>query len=206
MTQATGTTGDEPGLTDQASDRVHDAATTVQDKASELREQGSGRLRDEFDQRSNQAGTQVRSLAGALRRSGSDLESEGNANAARLAGQAAERIDRVGSYLEQKSGDELIRDIEGFARRRPWMLAGIGMLAGVATARFLKASSEQRTRDSSRDGQQWPARQGAPDRNRGSYARELETGPYGAGLPAGTDVPSALSDDPLARDPYAGTR
>jgi hypothetical protein len=205
MTQATGATGDEPALTDQASDKVHEAASTVQDKASELREQGSGRLRDEFDQRSNQAGTQARSLGDALRRSGSDLENEGNANAARLAGQAAERIDRVGSYLEQKSGDELIRDIEGFARRRPWMLAGLGMLAGVATARFLKASSEQRTRDYSRDGQQWPARQGAPG-SRGSYARrELETEPYGAELPVGA-TSSASSDDPLARDPYAGTR
>jgi hypothetical protein len=41
-----------------------------------------------------------------------------------------------------------MRDVESFARRRPWMLAGVGLLAGVAAARFIKASSEQRYSDS----------------------------------------------------------
>ena len=40
-----------------------------------------------------------------------------------------------------------MRDVEDFARRRPWMLAGLGMLGGVAAARFVKASSEQRYSD-----------------------------------------------------------
>ena len=81
------------------------------------------RLRDQFDQRSSQAGTQMRSLAKALRRSGDELGSEGNGTAQQLTGQAADRIERLGGYLEQKSGDELMRDVEAFARRRPWMLA-----------------------------------------------------------------------------------
>jgi hypothetical protein len=80
-------------------------------------------------------------LAEALRRSGDSLGDDGNTSGARLAGEAAER---VGSYLEQKSGDELMTDMEAFARQRPWLLAGLGMLAGVTAARFMKASSEQR--------------------------------------------------------------
>jgi ElaB/YqjD/DUF883 family membrane-anchored ribosome-binding protein len=184
----------QQGLTDQASAKVQDAASAAQEKASELREQGSVRLRDQFDRRSNQAGSQVRSLADALRRSGNDLTNEGNSNGAQLAEQAADRIERIGSYLEQKSGDELMRDIETFARRRPWMLAGLGMLAGIAAARFMKASSEQRYGDYRRTNEQpWPTRQRTATARGGTYGR-------------GSDVPSALSDDPLARDPYAGTR
>ena len=95
---------------------MHDAASAAQEKASEVREQGSTRLRDQFDERSNQAGSQVRSLADALRRSGDDLSNEGNTSGARVAGQAADRIERVGTYLEQKSGDEVMREIETFAR------------------------------------------------------------------------------------------
>jgi ElaB/YqjD/DUF883 family membrane-anchored ribosome-binding protein len=198
----------EQGLSDQASAKVQDAASVAQEKASELREQGSARLRDQFDRRSNEAGSQVRSLAEALRRSGGDLSSEGNTSGARLAEQAAERIERVGGYLEQKSGDELMRDIETFARRRPWMLAGLGMLAGVAAARFMKASSEQRYGDYRRTtGQQWPTRAGVGSTG-GAYGRgELAGSGYGADAGVvGSDVPSALSDDPLAREPYAGTR
>jgi ElaB/YqjD/DUF883 family membrane-anchored ribosome-binding protein len=185
MTQANEASGRQQGLTDQASAKVHDAAAAAQDKASELREQGTSRLRDQFDQRSSQAGSQVRSLAEALRHSGNDLRHEGNANVAQLTGQAAERIERIGSYLEQKRGDDLMRDVEMFARRRPWMLTGLGVLAGMGAARFVKASSEQRYGEYGRtQPQQWPT-------NR-------------SGL--GSGVPSPLSDDPLARDPYAGTR
>jgi ElaB/YqjD/DUF883 family membrane-anchored ribosome-binding protein len=207
MTETTDASA-EQGLTDQASAKVQDAASAAQEKASELREQGSARLRDQFDRRSNQTGSQARSLAEALRRSGNDLSGEGNASVSQLTNQAADRIDRVGGYLEQKSGDELMRDIETFARRRPWMLAGLGMLAGVAAARFMKASSEQRYGDYRRaSGQQWPTRQGVVGTS-GAYGRG-EFGGGGYGADAGvvdSDVPSALSDDPLARDPYAGTR
>lgn len=208
MTHVTDEASGQQGLTDQASEKVQDAASAAQEKASELREQGSARLRDQFDQRSNQAGSQVRSLAEALRRSGNELSREGNGSAAQLTGQAADRIERLGSYLEQKRGDELMADVEAFARRRPWMLAGIGMLAGVAAARFMKASSEQRYSGYRTDQQQWPIRQGADASRGGAHERrEFASGGYRAGAGGvGSDLSSAQSDDPLARDPYAGTR
>jgi ElaB/YqjD/DUF883 family membrane-anchored ribosome-binding protein len=137
----------QEGLTEQASAKVQEATSVAQEKASELKEQGSARLREQVDQRSTQVGTQVRSLAESLRRSGNDLRSEGNANAAEFTTQAADRLERVGSYLEGLRGEDVMRDVESFARRRPWMLAGVGLLAGVAAARFMKASSEQRYDD-----------------------------------------------------------
>jgi ElaB/YqjD/DUF883 family membrane-anchored ribosome-binding protein len=155
MANTTGEAGRQEGLTDQASSKVQEATSVAQEKASELREEGSARLRDQVDQRSTQAGSQVRSLAEALRRSGNDLRNEGNSNAAQLTSQAADRLERLGSYLEELRGDDVMRDVESFARRRPWMLAGLGLMAGAAAARFMKASSEQRygvSRGLSQDG------------------------------------------------------
>jgi hypothetical protein len=134
----------QDNLTGQASSKMQEATSVAQEKGSELREQGSVRLREQFDQRSTEVGSQVRSVAEALRRSGNDLGGHGNGSAAQLTGQAADRLERFGVYLEQKSGDDFMRDVEGFARRRPWMLAGLGLLGGVAAARFVKASSEER--------------------------------------------------------------
>ena len=134
----------QDGLTERASEKVQEATSVAQEKTSELREQSSSRLRDELDQRSTQVGSQMRSLGEALRRSGSDLSAEGNPSAAQFIGQVADRLERFGGSLEQKSGDDFLRDVEGFTRRRPWMLAGLGLLAGVAAARFVKASSEGR--------------------------------------------------------------
>ena len=197
--------GQQEGLASQASAKVEDAASLAQEKASELREQGSARVRDHLDTRSTKAGSQVRSLAAALRRSGNDLSHEGNGDASQLTTQAADRIERVGSYLEQKSGDELMRDIERFARRRPWMLAGIGMLAGVAAARFVKASSEQRYNEDRKT--EWPTRSSATDPSESRAYRQAELPSADSHL---RDEPATVGahlsvthDDPGARDPYA---
>jgi ElaB/YqjD/DUF883 family membrane-anchored ribosome-binding protein len=136
---------DQGGLVGQASAQVQEAASTAQDKAVELKEQGKSKLGETLDQRTNEVGSQARKMAQALRRSGEQLSSEGDGQqVAGLAEGAADRIDRFGGYLERTSGAELVRDMEDFARRRPWMVAGMGLLAGLAASRFLKASSERR--------------------------------------------------------------
>lgn len=202
MTQANDESSQQEGLASQASAKVQDAASAAQEKASELGEQGSVQLREQFDQRSSQAGSQVRSLAEALRRSGNDLSNEGSSDASQLTGRAADRIERLGAYLEQKSGDELMRDIETFTRRRPWMLAGMGMLAGVAAARIMKASSEQRYDSYRQTSQRWPTRSDTGQRQLPTLSGD-EIG--GSGV-AGSDVPGPLSDQRLPGDRYAGTR
>jgi hypothetical protein len=206
MTETTDT-GQQEGLAGQASAKLDDATSVVQEKASELREQGSARLRDQFDQRSTQAGSQVRSLADALRRSGDELSNEGRSGAAQLTRQAADRIDQVGRYLEQKRGDELLRDIESFTQRRPWMIAGLGMLAGVAAARFVKASSGRRHSEYSSSSQQWPTRPGVGSpASRGSGPAELSSGSEEPGSAAYGMSRPPKGDEPLASDPYAETR
>jgi hypothetical protein len=189
MTNGTDDAGTGEGLAGQASAKVQGAASVAHEKASELREQGSARLGDQFDQRSTAVGAQMRSLAEALRRSGNDLSNQGSSNAAQLTEGAAERIERVGSYLEQKSGGEVMRDVESFARRRPWILAGLGMVAGMAGARFVKASSERRY-----DGH-GPVAEQLPNEVRAASERGV-----------GSDVPGSRRRVPLVREPYAGAR
>ena len=94
-----------------------------------------------------EVGGQARQAAQVLRQSSTQLTSGGEGNTeqvAHLTDMAAEQVERLGGYLERASGDELLRDAEDFARRRPWMVAGIGLVAGLAASRFLKASSERR--------------------------------------------------------------
>ena len=125
----------------------------AQEKAADLKEQGKSKLGETLDKRTNEAGAQARQMAQALRRSGGQLSNEGHAQqAAQLAEGAADRIERLGGYLERTSGAELVRDVEDFARRRPWMVAGVGLVAGLAASRFLKASSERRYETSAQAG------------------------------------------------------
>jgi ElaB/YqjD/DUF883 family membrane-anchored ribosome-binding protein len=137
-------------VTEQASAMVQEAAASAQETVSELRDKGSAQLRDQLDSRTTEVGGQAKSVAGALRRSGESLEEE-NGGAARIVTGAADRVERLGGYLEQRRGDEIMRDVESFARSRPWLIAGVGVLVGIAAARFLKASSEQRYGESRPD-------------------------------------------------------
>ena len=129
---------------------------SVQQHASELKDQAleksSRTVRAQVDERSAQLGDEVTKLARVLRRSGEELRAQnGNAASARLATQAADGLDRAGSYLRQVRGDELLRDAERLARSKPWLVAGAAAVAGFAASRFLKASAESRYARSSHD-------------------------------------------------------
>jgi hypothetical protein len=146
MTTTTHDTGSE-GLVEQTKSELADAASTVQDKAVELKQQGRSKLGETLDQRTTEAGNQARQAAHALRQSGSQLRTQSDGkgeHVAQAAEWAADRVERLGTYLEQANGQRVLRDAEDFARRRPWMVAGAGLIAGLAASRFLKASSERR--------------------------------------------------------------
>src|SRR4051794_41973997 len=119
MTQAADASGQQQGVAGQASETMQGAASAAQEKAGDLREQGSMRLRDQFDQRSTEAGSQVKSVAQALRRAGTHLETEGNGRAAQLTGQAGGGGGGVGDYPQREGGDERQRGFRGLARRGP---------------------------------------------------------------------------------------
>ena len=55
-------------------------------------------------------------------------------------------------FLADANGDALLYDIENFARRQPWLVAGAGAVAGFLAARFVKASSGTRYRSAGSQG------------------------------------------------------
>jgi ElaB/YqjD/DUF883 family membrane-anchored ribosome-binding protein len=118
----------------------------AQEKAKEVAGQAKGRLREQVDQRSTQAGEQLSSAAGDVRSVAEQLRTQGKDTPARYAEQAAEKANQVGQRLQDASGDELLRDVEDFARKNPWAIAAGGLVLGLAASRMLKASSSERYR------------------------------------------------------------
>ena len=83
-------------------------------------------------------------MSQALRSSGEQLRNEGHDTPAQLIDGAAQRVDRVSSYLRDSNSDRILGDVESWARSRPWVAAAAGALVGFAASRFLKASSSRR--------------------------------------------------------------
>jgi ElaB/YqjD/DUF883 family membrane-anchored ribosome-binding protein len=152
MTEVADERRQDEGVRERAGGAMEDAASAAQDKALELRSKGASQLRDQLDTRTTEVGKQAKTVAQAFRQSGEKLRGEGNTQAANTTDMAAQRVEQLGAYLERIQGDELLRDAERFARQRPWLLAGIGMFAGLVASRMMKASSEQRYQASSYEG------------------------------------------------------
>jgi hypothetical protein len=142
-----------PDKKEQAKEQVQEQAQQVADRAQEGMGQAREQVRRQVDERSTQAGEQVRSAAGDARSVAEQLRSQGKDRPARVAEQAADRAERLGGYLEQASGDDILRDVEDFARRNPWAVVAGGVALGFTLSRMLKASSGERYQSSQRQAQ-----------------------------------------------------
>ena len=143
MAQATEQGGTD-GLTDQVSSKAQEAASAVQEKTSELREEGRtvcatsstgdprrrGPRRARSPRRSAGRATSWRARTTRPRSSSPPRRPTASSGSA--------------ATWSGRAGTRIFRDVEAFARQRPWMLAGLATIAGIAAARFVKASSEGR--------------------------------------------------------------
>ena len=150
---------------------VGEAQQQVQEKAVEIRDQAGVRIREQVERQSTTAGQQVQAVGEALRRSSTQLRSEGKETPAGVVEQVARRAQSLGEYLERADGDRILGDVESFARRRPWLTGVAGLTVGVLASRFLKASSDRRYEAS-----RFTPAQGASARQAPAAARELVSG------------------------------
>jgi hypothetical protein len=126
--------------------KAAEAAEQAQQKAQDAVGNVQSKLREQLDQRSSHAATQINEQASDLRSVSEVLRQHGDERPAQVADQLARYADRVGGYLDGKDSHALLSDAEDFGRRQPWAVAAGGVLVGFAASRFLKASSSQRFR------------------------------------------------------------
>ena len=134
------------GAAEQAQEKAKEVAGQAQDKARDAGQKVRGRVSEQVDQRSTQAGEQVHGSAEDVRSFAQQLREQGKDKPAQYAEQAADRADRVGGYLRDADGDRILHDVEDFGRRNPWAVVAGGVALGFVASRMLKASSGERYR------------------------------------------------------------
>jgi hypothetical protein len=179
------------GSAQGASSTSEQAKEKVQETAQQAAGQARGQLRRQVDERSSQAGEQVSTAAADVRSVAQQLREQGKEHPAKLAEQAADRAEQLGSYLKRADGEAILRDVEDFGRKQPWAVMAGGLAAGFLASRFLKASSSRRAGT----GNQAPDR---PPSGNGVSPRTEAVTPAPA-VPPATSWPAA----PLAATPGA---
>jgi ElaB/YqjD/DUF883 family membrane-anchored ribosome-binding protein len=165
--------GGSESLPEQAMEKVQEGAVVVGEKAQELKANAGERVRQELDSRSSEAGTQLQGTAAAMRRTTEQLRQEGKDGPAKAMELVAERADRLGTYLTAADSNQLFRDVEAFARQRPWLAAAGGAAVGFFASRFLKASSSARYQRTTATSPRQTWRPPTPTGDRSSSATEV---------------------------------
>ncbi|WP_146208837.1 hypothetical protein [Azospirillum sp. TSO22-1] len=164
----------------------------AQNEATEMGRQGMGaaqnRIRAAFEQQSHRAADQIGSVAQALHQAAQQLEEENNGTAARYTVMAADRVEQFADTLRNSTVDDLVGQVESFARRQPEVFLGAAFGVGFLFARFIKSSGERiRMADLMRqqDEQRMGGGGGGGGRARGSYDFSQERQNIGGSYPAG---------------------
>ncbi len=136
---------DAPPVTEQAQEKVKEGAEAAKEQALSAAQQAQERARAEIDQRTTTAGEQLKGHAGDARSVADALRRDGNDGPARLAEEAADRVERIGGYLSEADAERLISDVEDYARKNPWAVIAGGLALGFAASRMVSASSADRS-------------------------------------------------------------
>ena len=92
-----------------------------------------------YSQKERAAGG-LETVADALRQTGEQLSEDGQEMVGQYVEKAADQVDRVTGYLRQRSFDEMVGDVQAYARHQPAIFFGGAFALGFLAARFLKSS------------------------------------------------------------------
>jgi hypothetical protein len=205
-TGATSPPGSTPGMTEKLQDTASRVADTVQDAAAPVLDQAGERASQVADQVMDQATSRmdlgkeyaVETLTGvaqALRQTGQHLrEDSSQPTLGQYADTGAQQLERFTGYLHQRDTNQLLSEVESYARRNPTIFAGGAFALGLLAARFFR-SSGQRSQTRSVPG-------GTPSGSFSPLAPSRQAGTH-AGMPPRPTTgqrPGPLSTAPAARN------
>ena len=144
------------GVVEQAQQVASQAVGQVQEKASQAVGQAQqkagqvvGHVQSEavtrLSKQKDQAAQGLGSVAQALRHTSEELRTADNGAVAQFAAQyneaAVAQIEKVSNFLRERDINDIVHEVEGFARREPVLFMGGAFLLGMLAARFLKSST-----------------------------------------------------------------
>jgi len=103
-----------------------------------VRERATAQLSTQKDRATDGLG----SVAQAVRQSTQHLRDGKHETIAQYVERAADQIDRFSNELKNRDVNQLVNDVQRFARRQPALFVGSAFAIGVVGARFLKSSAD----------------------------------------------------------------
>lgn len=127
---------------ESARETVDELRRATRDAAREAREAGKEAVVHRSQSQKNRAEATLDSVARALHEASDTLRRDESEQLGRYTERAAEGVERLGDYLENRDLGALLQDTRSLARRRPELFIGGCYFTGLLLGRFLKSSEE----------------------------------------------------------------
>ena len=118
---------------------MKEQAASVAESAKDLASKASEKVVSAVEEQKAAGADFVSDMAGSIRRAATEFGQV--PQAAQYMRLAAEQIDSVSDAFRRRDLNQLVSDVQGFARRQPTAFFGAAVLAGFAVVRFLKTST-----------------------------------------------------------------
>lgn len=174
--------------TDEVRERVGEATDKIRRRASDAAES----QREQIADLSNDLGA-------AIRKAGQELHERGDERTGDWADALAEHLQRAGQYLRERDLRDMLREVRGFARRRPGLVVGGLFAAGIAASRFMKADRDDAESDALSEGEH------ERDEPRGGFEPDADEPRHVAPAP-GAARPNVIPAQPRGNAPGLSPR
>ncbi len=125
-----------PGASGQAGKVVEEVGDTARETVARATETA----KQQADTKREKLGGGLERVAQTMHQTGNDLRQKNQAMVGDYLDQAAGQVEKVSDYLRGHSVDQIISDVDAFARREPAITIGVALGLGFLAARLLKAS------------------------------------------------------------------
>lgn len=174
-------------VTEKVQQGTQQVAEGTQQAVSQVTEQARQQATSFLDGQKSQATSTLTSIADALRQTGDSLRTSDQAMVAGVTDKAADQVESVSNYLQQRQVGDFVYEAENYARNNTWLFLGGAFTLGLLAARFLK-SSGSRSNSSNYDGSYggYGQNYGYGNNSGQNYGYASNGGQsYGGGMPAG---------------------
>ena len=131
----------------QAVDQAKSTASDVVDQAKSTAGEVVGQAKDvattKISDQKEQAADSLGAVADTLRQTTQQLRGQNLGPLVGVADSAATQLEDLSRYLRDSNVEDLVRDVEGFARRQPVLFLSGAFAIGLLAARFLKSSAPE---------------------------------------------------------------
>lgn len=175
-----GGAGNSPQAQTDLGAKAQDVAEQTQQKAGEVVEQAKQQATSQLTSQKDRVVDSLGTVADALRQTGKHLHENEQHGLEQYANKAADRVEQFSGQLRGKDVQEIVRDVERYARQQPALFLGGAFVLGLLGARFLKSTAQRENDGGSGDYRAYPYGGYRPGYYSGAYGGE-----YGSGMPTG---------------------